>query len=227
LVVACLSVSAIASAHISIVSGPGFANATQEITFGVGHGCAGADSFRVRVEIPASVTSVRPMPSDFGKPSVEKDAAGAITAVVFQKAAADALDSDLAYYKLVIRLKVPNQPFTTTYFPTSQTCRAADGTMSVVDWVGLPTTPAAGPDAVAPEPAPALVIAPARRSGWNKLVAPVAVTDLAGYFGDALIVWKGTAAYSPNPATSDLIKATPGVTALTALGANDEIWVRY
>jgi len=35
---------AIASAHISVASGPGFANTTQEIVFGVGHGCAGADT---------------------------------------------------------------------------------------------------------------------------------------------------------------------------------------
>jgi uncharacterized protein YcnI len=221
---------AIAEAHITVASGPGFANTTQEVGFGVGHGCSGSDTYRVRVEIPASVTSVRPMASDFGKPSVEKDATGAITAVVWQKADADALDTDLAYYKLVIRFKVPNQPFTTIYFPAHQTCRAADGGTSVVDWVGLPTTTPAvdgGADAGAPEPAPALVIVPARRSGWNKVVVPVAVTDLASYLGDALIAWKGTAAYSGSPTTTDLIKATSGVTALTALGVNDEIWVKY
>ncbi len=217
---------AIANAHISVASGPGFANTTQEITFGVGHGCAGADTYRVRVEIPSDVTSVRPMRSDFGKVSVEKDAAGLITAVSWQKADADALDADLAYYKLVVRLKVPNKPFTTAYFKARQTCRAADGTLSTVDWSMLPSDPVV--DGGAEEPAAALPILPARKPGWNKIVVAQAVPDVAALFGDAQIVWKGSAAYSANPATAELIAATPGVTALTgALAVNDEIWVKY
>jgi uncharacterized protein YcnI len=214
-----------AGAHISVASGPGFANTTQEIVFGVGHGCAGADTYRVRVEIPPDVLSVRPLRSDFGKVSVEKDAAGTITAVSWQKADADALDADIAYYKLVVRLKVPDKAFTTVFFKAHQTCRAMDGTLSTVDWTMLPTDPAV--DGGADEPAPALVVLPARRAGWNKYVVAQAVPDLAAIFGDAQIVWKGAAAFSANPATSELIAATPGVTALTALAANDEIWVRY
>ena len=188
----------------------------------------------MRLEIPAGVTSVRPERSDFGKVSVEKDAAGVITAVVWQKAVADALDSDIAYYKLVVRMKVPDVPFQTLYFPAHQTCRAMDGTMSVVDWIGTPTTTAATPDGgtdadagAEPEPAPALVVLPARRAGWNKLTVAQAVADLSVVFGDAQIVWKGTAAYSANPTTVELINATTGVTALTSLDASDEIWVKY
>src|SRR6476659_810865 len=114
--IAMLLAPGIAHAHISIASGPGFTNTTQEITFGVGHGCAGTDTYRVRIEIPTDVLSVRPLRSDFGKVSIEKDTAGTITAVSWQKADADALDADLAYYKLVVRLKVPNKPFTTYFF---------------------------------------------------------------------------------------------------------------
>ena len=219
-------VPGVARAHISIASGPGFANTTQEITFGVGHGCAGADTVRVRVEIPPDVLSVRPMRSDFGKVSVEKDAAGTITAVSWQKPDEDALDADIAYYKLVIRLKVPNKPFTTTFFKAHQTCRSMDGTLSTVDWAMLPGDPVVDGGA-ADEPAPALVVLPARQPGWNKYVVAQAVPDVAAIFGDAQIVWKGTAAYSSNPATTELIAATPGVSALTALAAGDEIWVRY
>jgi uncharacterized protein YcnI len=217
---------AVARAHVSIASGPGFANTTQEITFGVGHGCAGADTYKVRVQIPADVLSVRPLRSDFGKVSVEKDTAGAITAVTWQKADADALDADIAYYKLVIRLKVPNKPFTTYYFPSQQTCRAMDGTLSTVAWSMLPTDPVVDGGAV-DEPAPALVVLPARRPGWNKFVVAAAVSDLSTLFGDAQIVWKGAAAYSANATTAELIGSTAGVTALTALAANDEIWVKY
>ena len=46
-------------------------------------------------------------------------------------------------------------------------------------------------------------------------------------FKDALIVWRGNAAYSANPNTVAQIKAEAGVTELTELKANDEIWVRY
>jgi uncharacterized protein YcnI len=219
-------VPAIAAAHISITSGPGFASTSQQVTFGVGHGCAGADTLSVKVDIPAGVTSVRPMPSDFGRVRIEKDNTGTITAVVWERATADVFDADIAYYELTIRLKVPNQPFTTVFFPTHQTCRAGDGTMSSTDWIGLPTDPLVdgGP---ANEPAPSLSVLPARFSGWNKLTVAQAAPDLAVFFSDAQIVWKGTAAYSINPATQQLIAATSGVTPLTSLAAGDEIWVRY
>jgi uncharacterized protein YcnI len=222
--VATFFVPALARAHISI-SGVGIANTNQEVAFGVGHGCAGADTYRVRVEIPTGVTSALPMRSDFGKPTVEKNTAGIVTAVVWQKADTELHDADISYYKLVIRMRVPNQPFTTVYFPTQQTCRAANGTMTTVEWKMLPTDPVV--DGGADEPAPALKIVPARRPGWNKYTAPSAMSDLSVYFGDALIVWKSTAAYSASPTTVELIAGTPGVTPLTSLAANDEIWVKY
>ena len=43
----------------------------------------------------------------------------------------------------------------------------------------------------------------------------------------ALIVWRGNAAYSFNPTTVELINMTEGVTPLTELSADDEIWVKY
>jgi uncharacterized protein YcnI len=217
-------VPGVAGAHISVASGPGFANTTQEIVFGVGHGCEGADTYSVKIEIPAGVTSVRPVRGDLGNVSVEKNAAGDVVAVVWQKAEADLLPSDFSYYNLTIRLKVPNQPFTTLYFPTHQTCKTSDGTLITSDWVGTPTT---NGGTTAPEPAPALRIVPARKPGWNKYTVPAAVPDLSLFFGDAQIVWKGTAAYSANASTADLAKTTSGVSELTALQANDEIWVRY
>jgi uncharacterized protein YcnI len=212
-------------AHITVVSGPAFANTSQEIAFGVAHGCSGVDTSSVRVEIPSAVTSVRAEHSDFGAISMETDATGAVTAVDWQKPDADLLASDIAYYKLVLRIKVPNQPFTTLYFMAHQTCKDTAGKTTTVDWVGLPTDPVT--DAGAAEPAPALVIVPARQPGWNSFTAPVVIADPSVYFPDALIVWKGTAAYSVNTTTTSLIASTPGVTPLTALAPNDQIWVRY
>lgn len=217
--------TASAEGHIALVSNVGFANTTQELAFGIGHGCQGADTVKVRIEIPPGVTSVRPMRGDFGNVSVEKDATGTVTAAVWQKADGDVLATDTLYYKLVLRLKVPAAPFTTIVFPAHQTCRAADGTSSTVDWIGLPSASPA--DAGADEPAPSLNVLPARSPGWNKITVPVAISDLSAFFGDAAIVWKGTAAYSANAAVKQMIAATSGVAVLTSLEPNDEIWVKY
>src|SRR3982750_2225973 len=89
--------SAVAQAHVSIASGPAFANTSQEISFGVGHGCEGADTYRVQVEIPDGVSSVRPETSDFGQVDVETNAAGAVVAVTWTKSEAQVLDSDQQY----------------------------------------------------------------------------------------------------------------------------------
>lgn len=211
---------ALASAHISVVSGPAFAGVTQKVSFGVGHGCSGSDTYSVRVEIPAGVTSVRPESNTFGKASVEKNDAGDVVAVIWQKADIDALDSDVEYYELTVRLKAPNQPFSTLYFPAFQVCRAADGTMSTVDWVAMTE----GGEA---EPAPAVQVLPTRSAGWNKFTVSAPIDDLASFFTDALIVWKGDAAYSANPTTLELIHSTADVNELSTLSAGDEVWVKY
>jgi periplasmic copper chaperone A len=215
-------VAGTAQAHVSIASGPVFANASQEVTFGVGHGCQGADTYRVQVEIPPGVTSIRPMTSDFGQVDVETDAAGAVVAVAWTKADASVVDGDTQYYKLLLRLKAPDQPFTTVFFPAHQTCRAADGTETVVDWVGIDE---AADSTV--EPAPSLRILPARFPGWNRFMLGNRVDDLKAFFADAQIVWAGDKAYSINPTTSQLIAATAGVSTLTSLSVGDEIWVKY
>lgn len=216
-------VATTAGAHIGIASGPGFAGKNQEIAFSVGHGCEGADTLAVRIEIPPAVVSLRTLTSDFGKPTVETNDAGLITAVSWEKPEADLLDGDTGYYKLVIRMRVPDQPFTKLIFPTRQTCKAADGTVTVVDWIAPEESEVEG----APEPAPQLLILPARLPGWNRFTVPAAIADLSTVFSDAQIVWKGDAAYSPNPLTAEQIAGTPGVTALATLAAGDEVWVKY
>jgi periplasmic copper chaperone A len=213
-------ISAAAEAHFAVSSGPAFANKSQVVDFGVAHGCDGNDTYAVRLEIPAGVTSVRPMNSDFGATTVEKDGMDNVTAVVWQKAPEDALDADTNYYKLSARMKVPDKPFSQIYFKVLQTCRAADGTLSTVEWKALPGEMG--------EPAAALTVLPARLPGWNKYTVPDHLTDLTIFFQDALIVWRENGAWSFNPATADLIKGTAGVTTISdGLHPDDEIWVRY
>ncbi len=212
----------VARAHVSVASGAAVANITQEVRFGVGHGCAGADTYRVDIEIPEGVTSIRPLTSDFGQVDVVTDAAGLIVMVSWQKPEAAILPADTQYYELTVRLKPPNEPFSTLYFPTHQTCRAADGEETVVDWVGLDENE--GTDV---EPAPTLPLVPRHFPGWNQFTVPTAIEDLSLFFSDAHIVWRGSSAYSINPTTTELIAATEGVTPLSSLGAGHEIWVKY
>lgn len=218
------AVPLIALAHISVPSGNGIANATQEVTLGVGHGCEGADTQSVKTTIPAGVTSVRAMTSDFGKATVVTNSAGIATAVQWDRPASELLPVDTNYYKLTMRVKLPNAPFTIVYFPTEQTCPLADGGTAVNLWTN---TSGMDPQPGEPEEAPSVPIVPAHKPGWNKMAVPVAVADVAVFFSDAQIVWRGTAAYSPNPSVTELITGTAGVTALTSLAAGDEIWVKY
>jgi uncharacterized protein YcnI len=219
-----LLVAPTAFAHVSI-AGPGYAGTNQVVTFGVGHGCEGSDTYSVEVTIPKEITSVRAMPSTFGEAMVTADDAGIVSSVKWTKAG-KLHEKDDQYYQLALRIGVPKTPFVTLLLPAKQTCRAADGSEKVVDWKATPAEVAAAKEGEEPEPAPSLVILPARVAGWNKFTAPVKITDLT-VFEDAQIVWVGDAAYSKNELTKELIKAEDGVTELTEVAANAEIWVKY
>ena len=69
--------------------------------------------------------------------------------MTWQKAEPDVLSGDTHYYKLGIRARLPNQPFTTLYFPTEQTCKLSDGGVLVSHWTN---SSGLAPDAGEPEP---------------------------------------------------------------------------
>lgn len=215
--------SSLAFAHVS-VSSPGFANQSQLLTFGIGHGCEGADTSKLEVTIPSSVTSVRVVPNVFGPVEIKKDDAGNVTGVIWTNPQPRAADE--MYYQLSIRAKLPDAPFTSVLFPAKQTCKDKDGKESVVDWKATPEEVAAAKEGEEPEPAPAVLIVPVRKLGWNKFTIKDKLTDLTA-FDDAQIVWSGAAAYSSNPATKDQIKNEDGVTELKEIAAGAEVWVKY
>lgn len=216
-----------ASAHVSISSGPAAANKSQLITFSVGHGCEDAngkalDTIKVRVAIPAGVTSVRAVWSEFGKPSVVKSG-DTVTHVEWTKPVTDLLAGDEAYYELEIRARIPDAPFTKLKFDVQQTCQDSTTQQQVVVNWDQPEGSTTG------EPAAFLRVVPAWTRGWNKVTVPQALTtdDLPVYLGDTQIVWSGTSAYTPNQHTAAQISSTPGVTPLTSIAAGTEIWVKY
>ena len=222
---ALLALPASALAHVS-VSGAAYANQNTLLTFGVGHGCEGTDTVAIEVSIPKEVSGVRGVPHGvFTNLEVKTDDAKIVTAVIWKKDSARDLDD--GYYQLQLRAKMPDAPFSTVLFPTKQTCRAADGTETVVDWKATPAELEGLPEGEeGPEPAPALTVLPVRAPGWNKFTTKVAINDLA-IFNDAEIVWVGEAAYSSNPTTTEQIKGEDDVTPLTKIAANAEIWVKY
>jgi uncharacterized protein YcnI len=216
-----ISTSSAAEAHVALASGPAAAAKSQKITLAVGHGCEGSDTVRVRVDIPAGITSVRALFSDFGKPTLIRNGT-TVTAVEWQKADADVLAGDDGYYELTIRARVPDAAFTQLQLDVTQVCRSPLGVETTVLWDQPPGSTG--------NTAPLLTVVPARSAGWNKIALGrgVAAADLPLYFGDAQIVWRGSAAYSANADTMAQIGNTPGVTALSGdLAAGDELWVRY
>jgi uncharacterized protein YcnI len=230
LVVASLLSSSIALAHVSLPNGPAQADKSgTKITFGIGHGCdvggVHYDTYKVRVIIPAGMSSVRPLYSDFGKPTITKTGTPAVaTEIEWTKDAANILAEDDGYYEITIRAKIPNAPYTQLPIVVHQVCRVNSADV-LLSWDVLP--PGTG------NTAPVMTIVPQRlnATGWNKFTIPAGTTvpaaKLGTFFGDAQIVWKGTAAFSTNSATAALITTTAGVTALGDLVAGDEIWVKY
>lgn len=202
-----------AQAHVSFLTttaGMPTAGKTYLATLNIPHGCEDAnaahfDTTKVEVTVPSGFTSVRPMDTTFGASTVEKDEAGNVTKLIWTKSTA-ALTNDDHYYQIVFRGTLPNTPFTTLGFVTTQTC-AGDTTKT---WEGAD--------------APKLLIFPARALGWNKYTAQTDFDEAAikKYFADAYIVWSGSAAYSANSVTAGLI-STP----LTAITTGSDFWVKY
>ncbi|HLL21222.1 MAG TPA: hypothetical protein VK427_03775, partial [Kofleriaceae bacterium] len=130
---------------------------------------------------------------------------------------------DDSYYEIRLRAKVPDAPFTKLQWNVTQTCEdATTHARIVVPW-DQPEGSTTG------EPAPVQLVVPSRAPGWNKITMSRALTqdEVAMFFSDALIVWRGNAAYSSNPNTTAQIASTPGVSVLDGVAANDELWVRY
>lgn len=223
-VASALLTASIADAHISL-AGPAFANATWEAPFSVGHGCDGMDTTKVKIVIPAGVTSVRAVDSALGR-AVSEVVGGAVKSVTWEKDSSEAVTPDINFYKLSIRMKLPDAPFTTVRFLAYQECRDSQGNVKTTDWVGNGDEVAAPDGAPPPEPAPSVTLLPARVPGWNKFTVPVAVTALS-IFNDAEIVWSGNAAYSVNPTYKALIGTEADTTALTTIAAGSTIWVKY
>ncbi|HEX4975816.1 MAG TPA: DUF1775 domain-containing protein [Pseudomonadales bacterium] len=212
-----------AQAHVSVISPPAMVKATSTVELGVGHGCEGKDVARVEVTIPPELTSIRPRDALLGRATFEKDDTGRITKIIWTKLPGTVLPADTHYYTVSFRAKMPNTPFKMVYLPTTQYCKAGNGEEIAVAWDQI-TTDHANHDTS--NPAPAMLIFPVRYAGWNQFTTLEHLHDMS-VFKDAEIVWKGSAAYSSNPVTTQMIQNDSSLTPLSEIHPGESFWVKF
>jgi uncharacterized protein YcnI len=130
-----------ASAHVSLLPTTASSGSYQVLRFGVGHGCDGATTTALRIEIPAGVSIANPQPKPGWDLSVER-ATGApdtITAIVWT----GGLPAD-RFDEFLILTKLPSAAGPLA-FPAIQSCGAKQNR-----WVEIPTPALARPSHPAP-----------------------------------------------------------------------------
>jgi uncharacterized protein YcnI len=230
-------------AHVGIANAPLISGKTQEIILSVPHGCSemvgdnsvAYDTLRIEVDIPTTLTGLRPLDNVFGNASIVRDDNGAIIKVIWAKDSSNNKGADSHHYNFSLRAKIAAPAFTTVYLPTTQYCMNADGDEITAAWTAtnsahgshkVSAADATTSAQVTANPAPSFLAYPARVKGWNKYTAPDHLHDMS-IFNDAEIMWKGEAAYSANPNTTALIKTDNSTTELSEIHPDEIFWVKY
>lgn len=153
-----LALPAAACAHITFAEPRAAAGAYHAAFLRVSHGCGGAATTMIRVEIPAGIDSARPQPKPGWTLSIERqplahalrsESGAAVTERISAVTWSGALPADqFDQFGLMLKLPAVAGPL---YFPTVQRC-----TSGVNAWVNRP----AGPEAwhATPMPAPMLIV---------------------------------------------------------------------
>jgi uncharacterized protein YcnI len=149
-----------AVAHISLETGEAPANSTYKAVLRVPHGCDGAATTAVRVQIPEGVIVAKPMPkagwtleTATGAYAKSYDYYGeTLTEGVKEIAWSGGTLPDAWYDEFVFRARLPDAPAgTVIYFPVVQECGDA-----AERWIEVPAE-GQDPDSL-PLPAPALTL---------------------------------------------------------------------
>lgn len=214
-----------AMAHVSITSGPAIANQRNIIEISVPHGCEGFDSVRIEIDIPTSLSSIRPIDSVFGPASIVSQN-DAITKIVWAKPTSAILDSDTHYYQVSFRATLPDTPFTLMALPTTQYCLDDSGNEISVSWSD-PVSEHGSHDSSS-HPSPSMMLLPERHPGWNQYQTSegMHLHDMS-IFDDAEIVWWNNAAYSSNPSVINMIQNDSNYSVLEEIHDNASFWVKY
>lgn len=158
-----VSMTGQALAHITLAQSEAAAGSTYKGILQIGHGCEGAATTSVRIQIPNGVTAVKPMPKQgweletkiepYDEPVTRLDQT--LTEGVREIAWTGGSLPDAWYEEFVFRATLPDaEPGSVIRFPVVQGCGE-----QVIRWIEVP---AEGQDAHdLPEPAPAVTITPA------------------------------------------------------------------
>lgn len=141
---AALFVATSAAAHVGLaVTGASAPGTTNLFGFGPGHGCDGADTNAILIQIPEGISSVKPVAKPGWEIEIVADEAGAVTEIHFTGGSLP----DAWYDQFWIRARIDETVAAGTgiYFPVVQQCGEAE-----ILWLALP-----GPDGAEPEGEPA------------------------------------------------------------------------
>ena len=150
-----------AAAHVTLEAEKAPADSSYKAVLRVGHGCDGAATTRIRVQIPLGVRQAKPMPKPGWELTtvIEKlpepyDWYGTmITEEVREIAWSGGKLPDAFYDEFVFRARLPDEPGAVISFPVVQECETG-----VHRWIEIPE-PGKSADDYA-EPAPQLTLTP-------------------------------------------------------------------
>jgi uncharacterized protein YcnI len=137
-----------ASAHVTLEVRQAPADSNYKAVLRVGHGCKDSPTVRLRVRIPEGVTGVKPQPKAGWKLDITRSGEN-----VSEVAWSGGSLPDEHYDEFALRVRLPDKPGATLYFPVVQECR-----QGVHRWIELPAAGQSADDLK--EPAPALRLTP-------------------------------------------------------------------
>jgi len=135
----------LAFAHVAATPNTTTAGAYTAVAFRVGHGCDGKATTQLRLEVPAAIAQARPRALPGWKLTIEKDAAGRLSAMVWRGKLPDE-----RFESFEVLFKAPDQSGP-LFFPAIQTCVGAEQ-----QWIEVPAdgSPAGS------HPAPVVTVVP-------------------------------------------------------------------
>ncbi len=156
--VAVTAIAIPASAHVTLESSEAVAGSYHKVVLRIPHGCSGAATTAVRVQIPDGVVDVRPQPKPgwavdtvietLDEP-VDAGHGNMVTETVREVHWTDGHLLDAHYDEFAMRVRLPDAPDTVLHFPAVQVCEEG-----VHRWIEIPEEGRSAHDY--DEPAPAL-----------------------------------------------------------------------
>jgi len=152
-----------AFAHATLDRPEAPADSFYKAVFGIGHGCDGQATLRVRVRIPEGISSVKPQPKAGWELTIRREKVPQPTTgphgVAISEAVTEVMWSgnlpDENFEEFLIQVRLPDKAGQTLYFPTVQECETG-----VERWIEIPTAGRQRRDYS--HPAPSVTLTPKR-----------------------------------------------------------------